>query len=111
MYKRMLREQEEETKRLLKNLQNEYSLEIKTILERHEEDSQFVQGEKEELERKIEELLEKIYELEGHLRVGNASLTDLDNQFKTVSQKLIHTESKYHGHQNESKLSVDQLSK
>ena len=44
MYKRMLREQEEETKRLIKNLQVEFSLEIKTILERHEEDSKVAQG-------------------------------------------------------------------
>lgn len=91
MYKRMLREQEEETKRLIKNLQSEFSLEIRTILERHEDDSRVAQGEKEELERRIEELVEKIYELEGSLRVGNASLTDLDQQFKAVSMKLIDT--------------------
>lgn len=35
MYKRMLREQEEETKRLIKGLQSEYTLEIEKILIAH----------------------------------------------------------------------------
>ena len=43
--------------------------------------------------------------------MGNNSLADLDNQYKAVSQKLIDTEGKYHGHQNQSKLSADQLNK
>lgn len=54
MYKKILREQEEEAKRLIKNLQTEYAMEISKILLGHEEDAKVAQGEKEQYERKID---------------------------------------------------------
>lgn len=77
MYKKMLREQEDEARRLIKSLQSEYKEEIERILVEHEKDSMVAQAEKEELERRIEELLAKIDDLEGHVAHGKNTINDL----------------------------------
>lgn len=63
MYKKMLKEKDEEHAKLIKSQQTTYNLEIHRLLEEHEQDSKVAQAEKEELEARIAELLRKIEEL------------------------------------------------
>lgn len=53
MYKKMLKDKDEEHGRLIKSQQVLYNEEIHRLLEEHEQDSKVAQAEKEELEARI----------------------------------------------------------
>ena len=111
MYKTTIREQEEETKRLIKNLQNEYSLEIQKILERHEDDSKVAQAEKEELERKIEELLGHVDDHQGKIHHHGNTITDMRTEIELLSQKLGNTEEKLIRESDNGRQTADRLNR
>lgn len=109
MYKKMLREQEEEAKRLIKNLQLEFTTEIHKILLGHEEEAKVAQSEKEEYERRMEEYLGRIEELESLLESENKNARGLTNDLNLTSQKLKNIEDKLHLSEYNGNKTVDRL--
>lgn len=94
MYKKMLKDKEEEHARLIKSQQGSYNAEIRRLLEEQDRQTKVFQSEKDSLETRICQLLSRITELESHSESTASANASLSTGLATAGQTLKNTQEK-----------------